>query len=168
MDINDDNVLDVMRVADYLCIDDLVKICHEFVVECLGPENCVTLLQFAEYVIIDISSRDSRVKYVYFPTFLVFILYVHITISYYYFGALREESYKYIVKNFMTIAKLSDELMKLRQDEFKQIIGDDQLNIKHEENVREIIVKWADKDPENRKDEIASQLLKKIQDITST
>lgn len=50
IDINNDNVLEVMRVADYLCIDGLVQLCHEFVVECLGPENCVTLLQYAECV----------------------------------------------------------------------------------------------------------------------
>lgn len=51
LDINYDNVLDIMQVADYLCIDGLVKLCHEFIVECLGPDNCVTVLQFAEYVL---------------------------------------------------------------------------------------------------------------------
>lgn len=50
IDINYDNVMDIMRTADYLCIDGLVQLCHEFVVECLGPDNCVTILQFAEYV----------------------------------------------------------------------------------------------------------------------
>jgi len=50
IDLNYDNVLDVMRVADYLCIDGLVQLCHDFVIECLGPNNCVTVLQFAEYV----------------------------------------------------------------------------------------------------------------------
>lgn len=49
IDINYNNVLDIMRVADYLCIDGLVQLCQEFAVECLGPENCVTLMQFAEY-----------------------------------------------------------------------------------------------------------------------
>lgn len=51
IDINYDNVLDIMRTADYLCIDGLVQLCHQFLVEYLGPNNCVTLLQFAEYVI---------------------------------------------------------------------------------------------------------------------
>jgi len=51
IDINYDNVMDIMRTADYLCIDGLVQLCHEFVVECLGPDNCVTILQFAEYVL---------------------------------------------------------------------------------------------------------------------
>lgn len=50
IDISYDNVLDVMRTADYLCIDGLVQLCHEFLIECLEPENCVTLLQFSEYV----------------------------------------------------------------------------------------------------------------------
>lgn len=50
IELNYDNVLDIMRVADYLCIDGLVELCHEFLVECLEPDNCVTILQFAEYV----------------------------------------------------------------------------------------------------------------------
>lgn len=48
IELNIDNALDVMRVADYLCIKSLVHLCHEFIVECLGVSNCVTVLQFAE------------------------------------------------------------------------------------------------------------------------
>jgi len=48
IDLNIDNSLDIMRVADYLCIDGLVQLCHDFIVECLGVSNCVTVLQFAE------------------------------------------------------------------------------------------------------------------------
>lgn len=50
IDLNNDNALDIMRYADYLCIDGLVQLCHEFIVEYLGPDNCVNVLQFAEYV----------------------------------------------------------------------------------------------------------------------
>jgi len=50
IEINYDNVLDIMRVASYLYIDSLVQLCQEFAVECLRPDNCVTLLQFAKYV----------------------------------------------------------------------------------------------------------------------
>ncbi|CAI6357656.1 unnamed protein product [Macrosiphum euphorbiae] len=76
IDINYENVMDIMRTADYLCIDGLVQLCHEFVVECLGPDNCVTVLQFADY---------------------------------YYFGELTNVAYKYIIKEFMTIAEQGDE-----------------------------------------------------------
>lgn len=48
IDLNCDSVLDIMREADYLGIDGLVQLCHGFVVECMGPNNCVTVLQFAE------------------------------------------------------------------------------------------------------------------------
>lgn len=46
-----DNALDVMRMANVLGVSGLVSLCHEFVVEYLGPDNCVTVLQFAEYVL---------------------------------------------------------------------------------------------------------------------
>lgn len=60
MDINYNNVLDVMRAANYLCIKGLEQLCHEFLVEFLGPDNCVDLLQFAEYVIEIIDLGPSR------------------------------------------------------------------------------------------------------------
>jgi kelch-like protein 10 len=74
--------------------------------------------------------------------------------SYYYFRALTNAAYKYIIKEFMTIAEQSDELMKLRQEEFKQIIEDNQLNVKQEECVWDVLLKWVDKDPKNRKNDL--------------
>jgi len=74
--------------------------------------------------------------------------------SYYYFGELTNAAYKYIIKEFMTIAEQGDELMKLRQEEFKQIIKDNQLNVKREEFVWDVLLKWVDKDPENRKNDL--------------
>ncbi|XP_025404727.1 kelch-like protein 10 [Sipha flava] len=117
IDINYDNVLDIMWTADYLCIDGLVQLCHQFLVEYMGPKNCVTLLQFADY---------------------------------YYFGPLIEASYKYIVKEFMTIAEQGDELMKLKKEEFRLIIENSQLNVKREECVWDVLLKWVDQDPQSR------------------
>lgn len=74
--------------------------------------------------------------------------------SYYYFEALMNVAYKYIIKEFMTIAEQGDELMKLRQEEFKQIIKDNQLNVKREECVWDVLLKWVDEDPENRKNDL--------------
>ncbi|VVC26076.1 BTB/POZ domain,SKP1/BTB/POZ domain [Cinara cedri] len=52
VDLNYDNVLDVMRTADYFSIDGLVQLCHEYLINyILGPENCVTLMQFGQYVL---------------------------------------------------------------------------------------------------------------------
>lgn len=74
--------------------------------------------------------------------------------SYYYFEALTNAAYKYIIKEFTTIAEQSDELMKLRQEEFKQIIKNNQLNVKREECVWDVLLKWVDKDPEKRKKDL--------------
>lgn len=73
-----------------------------------------------------------------------------ISCSYYYFGQLEKAAYKYIVKEFMTITENSDELMKLELEELKLIIGDNQLNVKSEEFVWDVLLKWIDSDPENR------------------
>lgn len=74
------------------------------------------------------------------------------------FGPLNEVAYKYIVKEFMTVAEQSDELMKLTKDEFKLIIQDNRLNIKCEEYVWEVLLKWVDHLPKYRKNDLASLL----------
>lgn len=76
--------------------------------------------------------------------------YIIISCSFYYFGHLEKAAYKYIVKEFMTIAENSDELMKLDLEALKLIIGDNQLNVKREEFVWDVLMKWVDSDPENR------------------
>lgn len=73
--------------------------------------------------------------------------------STYNFGTLANAAHKYIVKEFTKIAEESNELMKLTRNEFKKIIDDNQLNVKREENVWEVLIKWVDTDPEKRKDD---------------
>lgn len=84
-----------------------------------------------------------------------------ISCSYYYFGQLVEAAYKYIVREFMTIAENSDELMKLKLEELKLVIGDNQLNVKREEFVWDVLLKWVDNDPENRTTQLV-QLMPKV------
>lgn len=55
VDINRDSVTEIMKTADYFCLDGLVQLCHGFIVDCLGPHNCVIIMQFAECV----SGRDK-------------------------------------------------------------------------------------------------------------
>lgn len=60
----------------------------------------------------------------------------------------------------MTIAEQSNELMKLTRDEFRKIIDDNQLNVKREESVWDVLVKWVDVDSEKRRDDLAFLLAK--------
>lgn len=78
--------------------------------------------------------------------------------SNFYFGQLANVAYNYIIKEFMVISEFGDQLMNLTRDEFKKIIEDNKLNVKHEESVWDILVKWVDKDPENRKNDLVSLL----------
>lgn len=45
--------------------------------------------------------------------------------------------------------------MKLKKEEFIRIIQDNQLNVKREECVWEILIKWIDVDPDNRTNDLA-------------
>lgn len=53
VDINYESALEIIPTADYLGIKSLVELCQEFLIECMRPKNCVTLLQFAKYVLIN-------------------------------------------------------------------------------------------------------------------
>ncbi|VVC46024.1 BTB/Kelch-associated,BTB-kelch protein,BTB/POZ domain,Kelch-type beta propeller,Kelch repeat type [Cinara cedri] len=121
IDLHYNNVLEVMRTADYFCIDGLVQLCHGYLIECIGTDNCVTILQFADD---------------------------------FYFGPLSDAAYKYIVKKFEAVAEEGNELMKLTRAEFKRLIEDNQLNVNREEYVWDVLVKWVDEDPKNRKNEL--------------
>lgn len=151
-DIDCDNVLDVMRVADYLRIDGLVQLSHVFAVESLAPANCVDLLHFAVYVTIDARRRCVA------PTAYNKRALVCPTFSCYNFGELRDEAYGYIVKNFVTLAENCDGLLDLGHEQLGTIIGHEQLNARYEEAVWEFVVKWIDRDPENREDRLVSLL----------
>lgn len=54
----------------------------------------------------------------------------------------------------MPIAEQGNELMKLTKDEFRRIIEDNQLNLKREECVWDVLLRWVDEDPENRKNDL--------------
>lgn len=54
----------------------------------------------------------------------------------------------------MTIAEQGDELMKLKKEEFRRIIEDNQLNVKREESVWDVLLRWVDRDPHNRKKDL--------------
>jgi len=58
----------------------------------------------------------------------------------------------------VTIAESCDGLVDLGHGELRQIIGHERLNAKYEEDVWETVVKWIDRDPENRQDGLASLL----------
>lgn len=55
---------------------------------------------------------------------------------------LAEAAWRYIMKNFAQIATQSEEILELPLEELKQIINDDELNVKSEEIVWEAILRW--------------------------
>lgn len=71
-----------------------------------------------------------------------------------------EAAYKYIIKEFTIIAEQGNELMKLTRNEFRQIIEDNQLNVKREEDVWDVLMQWVDTDPKKRKNDLVFLLPK--------
>lgn len=69
---------------------------------------------------------------------------------------LAECAWKYIMRYFVQVAALSIELLSLNLSDLQEIINDDALNVKSEETVWEVILKWINHDSEERKRHIVS------------
>lgn len=70
--------------------------------------------------------------------------------------ALAEKAWKYIMRYFVSIATLSEELVTLSLGDLQEIINADELNVKSEETVWDSILRWINHDPEDRKRHIVS------------
>lgn len=70
--------------------------------------------------------------------------------------ALAEKAWKYIMRFFVSIATVSEELVTLSLGDLQEIINADELNVKSEETVWDSILRWINHDPEDRKKHIVS------------
>lgn len=57
---------------------------------------------------------------------------------------------KYVLKNFIEVARWCPDLMKVGLDDIYALLSDELLNVKDEEPVWECCVRWVDSDPVNR------------------
>ncbi|XP_056630797.1 kelch-like protein 10 [Diorhabda sublineata] len=69
---------------------------------------------------------------------------------------LANDTWKYIMRNFAEIANESNEILALSFPEIQEIINSDDLNVKSEDIVWELVLKWIDQDPEGRKKHIVA------------
>ncbi|XP_071580857.1 kelch-like protein 10 isoform X3 [Temnothorax nylanderi] len=74
---------------------------------------------------------------------------------------LENDAYRFIVGHFVEVSQRSEEILHLPIEELKPLVGADELNVKSEQTVWELVLKWINHDPESRKDYIVD-LMKNI------
>ncbi|XP_012271071.1 kelch-like protein 10 [Orussus abietinus] len=74
---------------------------------------------------------------------------------------LESDAYRYVMRHFVQVAQKSEEVLQLPIDELKALVGADELNVKSEEVVWELVLRWVNHDPEDRKRHIV-ELMKNI------
>ncbi|KAG7204994.1 hypothetical protein KM043_005379 [Ampulex compressa] len=79
----------------------------------------------------------------------------------YFCKGLEAEAYRYVMRHFVQVAQTSKEILHLPIEELRTLVGDDELNVKSEETVWELVLKWINHEPESRKDHIVD-LMKNI------
>ncbi|KAJ4449369.1 hypothetical protein ANN_00767, partial [Periplaneta americana] len=71
--------------------------------------------------------------------------------STYFCSQLRADAHLYVMRNFVQVAKQSEELVELPLEEMLALVGADELNVKSEEVVWDCVLQWINHDPEARK-----------------
>ncbi|XP_034181650.1 kelch-like protein 10 isoform X1 [Osmia lignaria lignaria] len=74
---------------------------------------------------------------------------------------LENSTYRYVMRYFVQVAQRSEEILELPIEELTALIGADELNVKSEDTVWELVLKWIDHDPQSRKKYIVD-LMKNI------
>ncbi|XP_063982748.1 kelch-like protein 10 [Diachasmimorpha longicaudata] len=74
---------------------------------------------------------------------------------------LERDAHRFMMENFVDIAQRNEDILKLSIDKLLPLVGADELNVKSEDVVWELVVKWIDHNPEERRQYIA-ELLKTI------
>jgi hypothetical protein len=74
---------------------------------------------------------------------------------------LESDARRFVMLPFMQVSQQSEELLGLPVEELQAILGSDELNANHEEDVWKCILQWIDHDAENRKGHIAD-LMKNV------
>lgn len=46
-DLTQDNVYEILVIADYFALDSLLNHCIQFLIDILNPKNCVNIMRFA-------------------------------------------------------------------------------------------------------------------------
>ncbi|XP_066591884.1 kelch-like protein 10 [Prorops nasuta] len=71
-----------------------------------------------------------------------------------FFKGLENDAYIYVMRHFVQVAERSKEILQLPLEELRVLIGADELNVKSEETVWELVLKWIDQDARSRKGHI--------------
>ena len=125
VNINYENILPLLKIADYYGIEGLVKECIDFLADNISVDNCVSMRHLA---------------ILYQRRYLLFL------------------ADSFIKHNFELISKVSEEFNNLRPYELCRFLKSDELNVKNEEVVFEILMKWIDHDLDNRKGSLKDTL----------
>lgn len=67
----------------------------------------------------------------------------------------------YLLRYFIEVAAKNKDILEMNLKDFYDIISDDELNTREEDNVWKLCIKWIDHDPENRKQHV-SQLMQGV------
>jgi kelch-like protein 10 len=81
--------------------------------------------------------------------------------KFYFCTKLETDARRFVMRHYVQVSQQSEKLLELLVQELETILGSDELNVKHEEDLWIGILRWIDYDIENRKGHIV-ELMKNV------
>jgi kelch-like protein 10 len=116
-EVNEDNVSQILSVADRFCVGGLIKMCCDFMEKNLCVENCLGIRKIAQ----DCACFD-----------------------------LEKKALVLALSNFAVLSTESEEVLELNVAELCELLSNDELSVKNEEVVFNLIVRWIAVDEGSR------------------
>lgn len=147
-DVNKTNLMEILSAAEYFCFSSLVDRCAQFILSILNTENCISLMLTTRF------SKQSKFILSIWKTKISLIfsrkcLYKH---------RVQREIRVYILRNFIEITKMNEDIIYLSCADLLDLISDDALNAKNEQPIWEFCLRWIEFDEKNRIQNVPSLL----------
>lgn len=150
-DVNETNLMEILSTAEYFCLAALVDRCAQFIRRILNAENCISLMLNTRF------SKQSTFIFEFEKETRIFIFFFHFRKCLFKHEVQRDIR-QYILRNFIEITKLNEDIIYLSCADLLDLISDDALNAKNEQPIWEFCLRWIEFDEKNRIENVPSLL----------
>lgn len=151
VDINHENVCELLITADYLSIFGMLELCCNYLRDNLTPENCIGMMKFARQRFCK-KLEDDAYRFIvgHFVEVRLARQFVHSLAR----VACNLPAASFPFPDLRQVAQRSEDILHFPIEELRSLVGADELNVKSEQTVWELVLRWINYDPESRKDHI--------------
>jgi len=158
IDVNRENVCELLTTADYLSILGVLELCCDYLRDNLAPENCIGVMRFARQHFCKKLENDAY-RFIVGHFVEVRLTFIFASASFFFLSSF------FLLFSISSdrhqVSQRSEEILHLPIEELRPLVGADELNVKSEQTVWELVLRWINYNPDSRKEHIVD-LMKNI------